>query len=375
MECTDALILISGHIDNQNTPQEEAALQAHLLECPECRRVLEAYERINSGVADLSEPAPEGLADAVMSRIRAEKTKKTRRPWRSVGAAAGLVAAVLVLLIGTKTIKLPKMSDNMQTPVKDTAVVAVRTDAPGEAAPDEEPLPATLACAETNAAYAPEMTQDAEVTDAPMYADTEAQTEPAPNGGRHFRHPLGFAPLLLLDNCQTLSKENSCAVLLCEGFGLEFFDWLKDVAPELAAQFIVPEDAETDEEIGALPEITVSTDEELGTVTVKTTYTAVAALQEWFCRVLSPQADEDTVLQVQDELTALGLDGSSLAKIYTFPEDFSIEQWPENWQEDFAEKWLKGENRQLFYPDEDYLPADDDAAYLVLLPPLIEEEP
>ena len=352
MECSDALILISGHIDEQNTPQEEAALQAHLLTCPDCRKVLDAYVCIDAGVCDLNEPAPEGLADTVMSRIRTEKTKKQRSPWHSIGAAAGLVAAVLVLLVGTKTIKLPTMSDNMKAPVKDASAEIVGTDAPAFAAPDEEPGQ-TLACTEIGNAPAPEMTAAVSVTDAPAVQGTE----PAPDDGKHIRHTRGFAPLLL-DSCQALAAENGCAVLLCEGFGPEFFDWLKDIAPELAEQFASLE---------------AETDDELGTVTVKTTYNAIAALQEWFSQVFAPQADEDTAAQLQEEMTDLGLDGSFLAKLYTFPEDFSIEEWPENWQEDFAEKWLKGENRQLFYPEEDYIPAEDDVAYLVLLPPVVEE--
>ena len=41
MLCDAAFELISAHLDGTNTPAEEAALQAHLSECPACQALLE----------------------------------------------------------------------------------------------------------------------------------------------------------------------------------------------------------------------------------------------------------------------------------------------------------------------------------------------
>ena len=66
MNCEDALCLISGHIDGQNTAEEEALLQAHLENCASCREILQAYQAVDQGVAALEEEPPQGLAEAVM---------------------------------------------------------------------------------------------------------------------------------------------------------------------------------------------------------------------------------------------------------------------------------------------------------------------
>lgn len=346
MECSDALILISGHIDNQNTPQEEAALQAHLTVCPDCRRVLEAYESINSGVSELRVPAPEALSGAVMSRIRAEQPKKKKpSPWLSIGTSAGLVAAVLVLLIGTKTIKLPSNSTSKKSYREDSGVFA--TDAPGAVLDETPSLSSALLQEGITRTEAP---AEAIETDAPMAQDTEVSGD---------SKPVGLTAQLEQDS-KALSEKSGCAVLLCDGFGPDFFDWLKTTAPALAEQFAA-RDAEVDDEAG--------------TVTVKVPYVAVAALQEWFCRVFSAQKGTDTAAQLQQVLSDLGLDEDSLAKIFTFPENFTVDAWPENWPEDFAEKWLAHENWRLFNPTENYIPADGDSAYLIMLPPVAENEP
>ncbi len=101
MKCEDALLLISGHIDQENTPEEEAQLLQHLQQCPECRNILRAFEEMNSSLVALNEEPPKDLRQNVMNVIRAENTspKKQRRRW--IGLA---VAAALAIVIGAAAV-------------------------------------------------------------------------------------------------------------------------------------------------------------------------------------------------------------------------------------------------------------------------------
>ena len=96
MKCEDALLLISGHIDQENTPEEEAQLLQHLQQCAECRKVLQAFEEMNSSLAALNVEPPADLRRNVMEVIRTETAvpKKHNRRWISLAAAAALAIVI-----------------------------------------------------------------------------------------------------------------------------------------------------------------------------------------------------------------------------------------------------------------------------------------
>lgn len=102
MTCEQALELISGHIDRENTPDEETLLQAHLLKCESCRGVLQAFLDLESGLKQLEEP-PADLRENVMAAVRAEapvpKKKKAKR-WGGLAVAAALVAVIGISAVG-----------------------------------------------------------------------------------------------------------------------------------------------------------------------------------------------------------------------------------------------------------------------------------
>ena len=103
MNCYEALELISGHLDENNTPEEEAALQAHLACCDQCRSLLLDFKQTEVVLSSMKEPAPSDLCDGVMVQIRKETRKKARRRWNSLA-----VAAVLVLVIGAAAAVKPE---------------------------------------------------------------------------------------------------------------------------------------------------------------------------------------------------------------------------------------------------------------------------
>lgn len=71
--CEDYLELISAGIDDQLTEEEQEKLNDHLARYPECRALYEAMAENSAAVAALGgcEP-PEGFAQSVMDRVRAE---------------------------------------------------------------------------------------------------------------------------------------------------------------------------------------------------------------------------------------------------------------------------------------------------------------
>ena len=94
--------LLSARLDGLLTVEEERGLEDHLALCPACRAVGSRLAAIQTAFDDLEEvQAPEGFAQGVMDRIRAEGKPKVlplfKRP--QVRALAGL-AACLVLVFG-----------------------------------------------------------------------------------------------------------------------------------------------------------------------------------------------------------------------------------------------------------------------------------
>ena len=107
MNCEQALELISAMLDGELSPEEDAALQAHLELCPDCKRLADSLRGMDALLSSLEEPAPKSLKQGVLYRIdqASGKAKKPRR-WFGPGTAIGAVAAALVLLVGLGIIPL-----------------------------------------------------------------------------------------------------------------------------------------------------------------------------------------------------------------------------------------------------------------------------
>ena len=102
MACRHYYELISQRLDGELSPDEERELESHLSTCPSCRALAEQLSGLHEDFSALEEvPVPEGFAQSVMARIRAEEQKKViplfRRP--QFKAMAGL-AACLALCVG-----------------------------------------------------------------------------------------------------------------------------------------------------------------------------------------------------------------------------------------------------------------------------------
>lgn len=107
-DCERALELLSLELDGQLTPEEKGELEAHLAGCGECRRAAEEMRQLHTILPELEEEVPDGLHQAIMDRIGAEKVvplSRARRP-SQLRRWASLAAVFAVILLGAGTWRL-----------------------------------------------------------------------------------------------------------------------------------------------------------------------------------------------------------------------------------------------------------------------------
>lgn len=133
MTCEEALLLLSGHLDHANTPEEEAQLRRHLETCEECRQLLEAFRKNDEALKAVEAEPPAALKDDIMAAIRQEagpKKNAHRRAWAAVA-----VAAALTVVVGTG---IWKQSIPAEQPAAETESMAMAEKSRGISACDVE---------------------------------------------------------------------------------------------------------------------------------------------------------------------------------------------------------------------------------------------
>ena len=107
-DCERALELLSLELDGQLTPEERGELEAHLAGCGECRRAAEELRQLHTILPELEEEVPDGLHQAIMDRIGAEKVvplSSAAKGRRSLRQWVSLAAVFAVILLGAGTLK------------------------------------------------------------------------------------------------------------------------------------------------------------------------------------------------------------------------------------------------------------------------------
>ncbi|MBQ2816586.1 MAG: DUF4349 domain-containing protein [Clostridia bacterium] len=103
MDCRKFLEQLDAFIDGELTPGAKAAMENHMNNCPECKKLYEDAKEILMKTNELNDvKAPEGFTDAVMEKLQNEPAPKKPLPkWAkwTIGAAAGFVG-VCVLGVG-----------------------------------------------------------------------------------------------------------------------------------------------------------------------------------------------------------------------------------------------------------------------------------
>lgn len=104
VNCDKYVELLSARLDGALSEPEERELEAHLASCPACRAASAQLAALRPAFSELEDlPAPEGLTQDVMDRIRAENkiVPLFRRPWFKAMAGLAACAALAVGLYGS----------------------------------------------------------------------------------------------------------------------------------------------------------------------------------------------------------------------------------------------------------------------------------
>ncbi|MEG2119254.1 MAG: zf-HC2 domain-containing protein, partial [Pseudoflavonifractor sp.] len=148
--CEDYFELISARLDGALSPEDTAALDAHLAVCPECRLLAADLAELHSALPTLSAAPPADLIPNVMARIHAENAKVLPFPAPAKRGlhrrAFGSIAAVLAVVVlgaslshfGAPSAPAPILAVN---PTQESGAPAARNLPAPEASPEPEVSP------------------------------------------------------------------------------------------------------------------------------------------------------------------------------------------------------------------------------------------
>ncbi len=394
MNCEQIYELLSARLDGALSAEDEARVQAHLDACPDCRRLYEAMASIEKKTAELAVPAPEGLKRGVMYRIRQEsgKQKKKRGYW-GAGTGFGLIAAVLVLLVGTGVIRLPRPQTAAKASAGGATVSHPSPSAEKPAQPAEETLAFALPQADgsdsstgyffspgslvASAVQAPDSTAapDSDLN-SPGEGSSESSGEGSSKGLPEVRgsvRPVDETVRLL---CADLSGQAEAPILLYTEFSADsLLDLLAEAEPELYDRLAEAEPTTPAEVLGD-----ESTEpDESGLTVFATDYETALAVQEWMLQNLPRSAELDADGQAEERellvrMEELDPESGALNRIVTWAPRTAEIVWPEAWPEDWAVRLRTGENWALFYPEEDFIPEAGDLTLLIFAAQEAESE-
>lgn len=385
MNCEQIYELLSARLDGALSAEDEARLQAHLDACPDCRRLYEAMASIEKKTAELAVPAPEGLKRGVMYRIRQEsgKQKKKRGYW-GAGTGFGLIAAVLVLLVGTGVIRLPRPQTAAKASAGGATVSHSSPSAEKPAQPAEETLAFALPQADgsdsstgyffspgsliASAVQAPDSTAAPDTDlNSPGEGSSVSSGEDSSEGLPEVRLPVRPVDEMLRLICADLSGQAEAPILLYTEFSADsLLDLLAEAEPELYDRLVLAEPTTPAEVLGD-----ESTEpDESGLTVFATDYETALAVQEWLLQNLPRSAELDADGQAEEQellvrMEELDPESGALNRIVTWAPRTAEIDWPEDWPEDWAVRLRTGENWALFYPEEDFIPEAGDLALLI----------
>ena len=385
MNCEQIYELLSARLDGALSAEDEARVQAHLDACPDCRRLYEAMASIEEKTAELAVPAPEGLKRGVMYRIRQEsgKQKKKRGYW-GAGTGFGLIAAVLVLLVGTGVIRLPRPQTAAKASAGGATVSQPSPSAEKPAQPAEETIAFALPQADASdsstgyffspgslvasAVQAPDSTAAPGADlNSPGEGSSESSGEGSSEGLPGVRGPVRPVDEMLRLICADLSEQAEAPILLYTEFSADsLLDLLAEAEPELYDRLVLAEPTTPAEVLGD-----ESTEpDESGLTVFATDYETALAVQEWLLQNLPRSAELDADGQAEEQellvrMEELDPESGALNRIVTWAPRTAEIVWPEAWPEDWAVRLRTGENWALFYPEEDFIPEAGDLALLI----------
>ena len=207
--CDQALELLSARLDGALTPEEEAGLEEHLAQCPECRALAADLAELHDAMPGLYQAPPPELKERVMAQIRAEnapisldevrKKRSGRKTWRTWGAMAAVMAVVFMSAVAMRfghdgdTAGMPE-----NTPVQSAAVYSVQPENGGEAGTEGAQSRSVAGDGAQSGESAAEKSADGAVPDEAMLMEGAGidSVQPQPAGKVYYdRLPEGWEKL------------------------------------------------------------------------------------------------------------------------------------------------------------------------------------
>ena len=214
--CENFAALLDPFVDGELSPDEIARVQAHLDGCPACRAYADDALAIRASFPDAEDtPVPDGFAESVMARIRAEAAsqaeaapqKKTSRPW--LKALASLAACCAIVLLAA-----PMFSHSSKT----------------EAAPAEAPAAAADTAASTERAMEFALTEEA----------------PAGESAEESREDLASSKLYDAAPSPSAAADSGATAYFTEADPASWLTLTAEEAGSLLADFTPAEETETE---------------------------------------------------------------------------------------------------------------------------------
>jgi anti-sigma factor RsiW len=115
LDCREVLGSLGRFVDDELSPQEAAAIEDHLRDCPACQRELKSLRLLSASLeASSPPPVPAGLLGDVMQAVR-DETPVPRlgvlefwKPWptamRLAAAGAAAAACIVGLLLASAAV-------------------------------------------------------------------------------------------------------------------------------------------------------------------------------------------------------------------------------------------------------------------------------
>ena len=214
--CENFAALLDPFVDGELSPDEMARVQAHLDGCPACRAYVDDALAIRASFPDAEDtPVPDGFAESVMARIRAEAAsqaeaapqKKTSRPW--LKALASLAACCAIVLLAA-----PMFSHSSKT----------------EAAPAEAPAAAADTTTSTERAMEFALTEEA----------------PAGESAEESREDLASSKLYDAAPSPSAAADSGATAYFTEADPASWLTLTAEEAGSLLADFTPAEETETE---------------------------------------------------------------------------------------------------------------------------------
>jgi tetratricopeptide (TPR) repeat protein len=202
MECAEVREEFSALIDGELAPDARAAVEAHIAQCSDCLRDLDAIKRIDGSYRGLPpQPAPRGFEEGVRKALASAATARTR--WWPRLAPVLAAAALVLVVLGTVTLREQRRqsvfttaSNIKEDSAREQKLSRQQSAAPDIAAETKDQLDglryvgAKTAPASPPAPVAEGLTTEAEVAPAPRaLADKEVVREQA-----HSREKVAAQP-------------------------------------------------------------------------------------------------------------------------------------------------------------------------------------